>query len=159
MKRVAKDLLQSFQRNQQKSKVHCTFACILFSAQQSSLPGVRVITGIRRLARSPCRNRGLGMEMIPSNQAVLVEHVWTGRTEYRSELEPSSLQRSRLVIAHSFVFCSFIQRQPAPFPSGIMGLEQGQEGEGWPSQASLGTDFSLLAGITFGGDMNFFPYD
>lgn len=88
-KRLAKDSFQGFHRNQQKSKVHCTLAWLLFAAQEHcSLPGAQVTTGTRRLARSHCRNRGLGMEMIPSNQAVPVERVWTERTEYGSEQEP-----------------------------------------------------------------------
>lgn len=87
--RQAKDLLQSFHRNQQKSQAHCTLARLLFSAQEhSSFLGAQVTMGTRRLARSHCRNRDLGMEMIPSNQAVPVEHVWAERTGCRSEQEP-----------------------------------------------------------------------
>lgn len=78
-------------RNQQKNKVHCTFAWLLFSSQEhSSLPGSQVTTSTRRLARSHSRNRGLGMEMTLSNQAVPVDHAWTGRTGYRSEQEPGT---------------------------------------------------------------------
>lgn len=105
-KRLAKDLLQSFLRNQQKSEVHCTFAWLLFSAQEhSSLPRARVTTGTRRLARSHCRSRGLGMEMIPSDQAVPVEHVWTERTGCRSELEPCTFFMAKEQVGYCSQLC------------------------------------------------------
>lgn len=105
-KRVAKDLLQSFHRNQQKSKAHCTLAWLLFSAQEHySLPGAQVTTGIRRLARSHCTNRGLGMEMTPSNQAVPVKQVWTERTGYGSEQEPCTFFIAKEQVGYCSQLC------------------------------------------------------
>lgn len=136
-KRVAKGPLQSFHRNQQKSKVRCTLARLaVFSTRTSLAAGSSGDHGLhlrRGLARRQCRNRGLGMERIPANPVVPVERVWTETEVYRSEQEPyaSTTAKERVgYCSQLHVFCSFLQGWPALFPGGIPGAGARAGGRG-----------------------------
>lgn len=166
-KRVAKGPLQSFHRNQQESKVRCTLARLLFSAQEHpSLLGAQATTGYT----SP--------EGWQEESAETEVWAWSGylRTQWylwsvserrrrctglNRSLTLPPLQRSGWVIAHSSTSSAPSSKDGQHHFQGVfLGLERGQEGEGWQSLASLGTRrrfLSLLAGITLWGDVNFLP--
>lgn len=75
-------------------------------------------------ARRQCRNRGLGMELVPLNQAVPVEHVWVERTGYRSEQKPCTFFAAKEWVDYCsqlHFFFSFLQGRPELFSGSTRG--------------------------------------